>query len=37
MLGALGREDEIDILLHLRRLLELERRQSFDRDVAIEL
>jgi transcriptional regulator with XRE-family HTH domain len=37
MVGALGREDEIDTLLRLRRLLELERHLTLDRDMAIEL
>lgn len=36
MLGALGREDEIEALLRLRRLIELERRLTLDRGRSIE-
>jgi hypothetical protein len=36
MLGALDREDEIETLLRLRRLMELERRLTQDRGRGIE-
>lgn len=36
MLGALDREDEIETLLRLRRLIELERRLTLDRGRGIE-
>jgi hypothetical protein len=36
MLGALGREEEIETLLRLRRLIELERRLTVDRGRSIE-
>jgi transcriptional regulator with XRE-family HTH domain len=36
MLGALDREDQIQTLLRLRRLIELERQLSRGRDLAIE-
>lgn len=36
MLGALDREDQIETLLRLRRLMELERRLTLDRSLAIE-
>ena len=37
MLGALGRDDQIPVLLRLRRLIELERRLTLQRDLGIEL
>lgn len=37
MLGALGRDDQLDILLRLRRLMELERDLTLDRGLSIEL
>jgi hypothetical protein len=36
MLGALEREDKVEALLRLRRLIELERRLSRGRSLAIE-
>jgi hypothetical protein len=36
MLGALDREEETETLLRLRRLIELERRLTLDRGLAIE-
>jgi hypothetical protein len=37
MLGALGRNEQIAVLLRLRRLIELERRLTPERDLGIEL
>ena len=37
MLGALGRNEQIPVLLRLRRLIELERRLTPERDLGIEL
>jgi hypothetical protein len=37
MLGALGRHEQIPVLLRLRRLIELERRLTPERDLGIEL
>lgn len=37
MLGALGRSEQLPVLLRLRRLIELERRLTPKRDLGIEL
>jgi hypothetical protein len=37
MLGALGRDEQIPVLLRLRRLIELERRLTPERELGIEL